>query len=45
MLNKKKEEAKAQLEKYKNTDEIKLIPKLKAYSVVAIKDKLIVEEI
>ena len=45
LLNKKQEEAKAQLEKYKNTDEIKLIPKLKAYSVVAIKDKLIVEEI
>ena len=45
LLNKKQEEAKAQLEKYKNTDEIKLIPKLKAYSVVAIKYKLIVEEV
>ncbi len=34
-----------QLEKYKNTEEIKMIPKLRSYSVVAIKDKLIVEEV
>ena len=45
LLNEKQKEAKEQLEKYKNTEEIKMIPKLRSYSVVAIKDKLIVEEV
>ncbi len=44
LLEKRKKEARLQLEKYKNTEEIKLIPKLKAYTVVAIKDKLVIEE-
>ena len=45
LLEKKKEEARLQLEKYKKSDEIKIIPNLKCYSVVAIKDKLIVQKI
>ena len=45
LLVQKQEEAKEQLEKYKNTEEIKLIPKLRSYSVVVIKDRLEVEEI
>ena len=44
LLNEKEKEAQEQLTKYKNKDEIRQIPKLKAYSVVAIKDKLIVKE-
>ena len=45
LLKEKQKEAQEQLEKYKKTEEIKMIPKLRSYSVVAIKDKLIVEEI
>ena len=45
LLEKKQEEAKNQLEKYKNTEEISLIPNLRCYSVVAIKDRLCVQEI
>ena len=44
LLKKKQKEAKEQIEKYKETEEIKVIPKLRSYSVVAIKDKLIIEE-
>lgn len=32
-------------ERYKKTEEIKAIPKLRNYTVVAVKNKLIVEEI
>ena len=45
LLNEKQKEAKEQLKKYKQTEEIKMIPKLRSYSVVAVKDKLTVEEI
>ena len=45
LLEKKQEEAKNQLEKYKNTEEISLIPNLRCYSVVAIKDRLDVQEV
>lgn len=45
LLNKKQIEAREQLEKYKETEEIKLIPNIRCYSVVAIKDKLIVQEV
>ena len=34
-----------QLKRYKDSEEIKLIPKLRAYSVVVIKDELVIEEI
>ena len=44
LLKEKQKEAKEQLKKYKKTEEIKMIPKLRSYSVVAIKDKLIKEE-
>ena len=45
LLQEKQEEAEKQLKKYLNTEEIKLIPKLKSYSIVAIKDELVVKEI
>ena len=44
LLKEKQKEAKEQLKKYKKTEEIKMIPKLRSYSVVAIKDKLMIEE-
>ena len=44
LLKEKQKEARGQLEKYKETEEIKMIPKLRSYAVVAIKDKLIKEE-
>ena len=45
LLEKAQKEARNQVEKYKTTEEIQAIPKLRSYTVVAIKDKLIVEEI
>ena len=45
LLIKKQEEAKLQIEKYKNSDEVKIIPNLKCYSVVAVKDKIFMEEL
>ena len=44
LLKEKQREAQEQLEKYKKTEEIKMIPKLRSYSVVAVKDKLTLEE-
>ena len=44
LLKEKQKEAKEQLKKYKKTEEIKMIPKLRSYAVVAIKDKLMIEE-
>lgn len=44
LLKEKQKEAEEQLEKYKKTEEIKMIPKIKSYSVVAIKDELYIEE-
>ena len=45
ILKQKQEEAKEQVIRYQITEEIKQIPKLKCYTVVAIKDKLFVENI
>ena len=45
LLEKVQKEAREQIKKYKETEEIQAIPKLKSYTVVAIKDKLVVEEI
>ena len=45
LFKKKQKEAKDQLETYLNTEEIKIIPKLKTYSIVVVKDELYVEEI
>ena len=44
ILKERQQEAREQLEDYKNSDEMKMIPNLKCYSVVAIKDRLIVEK-
>ena len=45
LLKEKQQEAKEQIEKYRKTEEIKLLPKIRSYSVVSIKDELYVEEI
>ena len=45
LLKQKQDEARKQIEKYKITEEIKMIPKLRSYSVVAVKDEIYVEEI
>ena len=45
ILKQKQDEARKQLEKYLSTEEIKMIPKLRSYSVVAVKDELYVEEV
>ena len=45
LLEKAQKEAREQIKKYKKTEEIQAIPKLRSYTVVAIKDKLVVEEI
>ena len=44
LLEKKEKEAKEQLLKYKETEEVKVLNKLRCYTIVAIKDKLIVKE-
>ena len=45
LLLKNQKEAKEQLEKYKKTEEIKMIPKLRSYSIIVIKDELILKEV
>ena len=45
VLKQKQDEARKQLKKYLTTEEIKIIPKLRSYSVVAVKDELYVEEV
>ena len=45
LLEQKKQEAKAQLERYTKTEELQAIPNLRSYAVVAIKDKIQVEEL
>ena len=45
LLEQKQEEAANQLKRYKSSEEIKMIPNLKAYSVIVIKDDLVIEEI
>lgn len=44
ILETKKKEAKEQIEKYKKSEDISLIPKMKSYVVIAIKDEVIFEE-
>ena len=45
LLKEKQKESKEQLEKYKKTEEIKMIPKLRSYSIIVIKDELILKEV
>ena len=45
MLKQKQQEAKDQLQIYRQAQDIMLLPNLKCYSVVAVKDELFVEEI
>ena len=45
LLKQKQEQAKEQLQKYKNTEEIKMLPKLKSYAAIVIKDRIEYEEI
>ena len=44
-LEKKQKEAKKQIEEYANTEEMKNIEKLRKYTVVAVNDKLYIQEI
>ena len=44
-LEEKQKEAKKQIEEYSNFEEIKSIPKLKKYTVIAVNDEIFVEEI
>ena len=45
ILPKKQEQAKEQIEVYRKSEEIQMLPKLKCYSIVVIKDRIEVEEI
>lgn len=45
LLEDKQRQAEFQLEAYKKSDEITMLPKFKSYSVVVIKDKIFVKEI
>ena len=45
LLKEKQEQAKIQLKDYMNSDEVKMIPNLRGYSVVVIKDRIEVEEL
>ncbi len=45
LLEAKQKQAKLQLETYKKSDEITMLPKVKSYSIVVIKDKIFVKEI
>ena len=45
VLEEKQKEAKKQIEEYSNFEEIKSIPKLKKYTVIAVNDEIFVEEI
>ena len=45
LLNQKQQEAKEQIERYRQAEEIKMIPNLKCYTVVVVKDKIEIEEI
>ena len=45
LLNQKQKEAKEQIERYRQAEEIKMIPNLKCYTVVVVKDKIKIEEI
>ncbi len=45
ILKEKQQEAKEQIERYRQAEEIKMIPNLKCYTVVVIKDRIETEEI
>lgn len=45
LLKDRQKQAKIQLETYKKSEEIIMLPKVKSYSIVVIKDKIFVEEI
>ena len=45
LLKQKQAEAKAQLERYNQTEEIRAIPNLRSYAIVVVKDKISVEEV
>ena len=45
LLKDRQKQARIQLETYKKSDEIIMLPKVKSYSIVVIKDKIFVEEI
>ena len=45
LLKNKQKQAKIQLEAYKKSEEITMLPKLKSYSIVVIKDKIFIEEV
>lgn len=45
LLLQKQLEAKTQIETYKKTEDLKLIPNLRCYTIVVIKDKLVVDEV
>ena len=44
-ITEKQQEAKAQIQEYANFEEIKNIPNLRKYTVVAVVDKIFIEEI
>ena len=45
LLKDKQKQARVQLETYKKSEEIIMLPKVKSYSIVVIKDKIFLEEI
>ena len=45
LLKDRQKQARVQLETYKKSEEIIMLPKVKSYSIVVIKDKIFVEEI
>ena len=45
LLKQKQQEAKTQLERYNQTEEIQAIPNLRSYAIVVVKDKISVEEV
>ena len=45
LLKQRHKEAKEQIERYRQAEEIKMIPNLKCYTVVVVKDKIEIEEI
>ena len=44
-LEEKKEEAKTQIEEYASFDELKNLPNLRKYTVVAVNDEIYVDEV
>lgn len=45
ILQQKQEQAKEQIEVYRKSEEIQMLPKLKCYSIVVIKDRIELKEI